>query len=206
MVALDVRWHLANPLRRIGVEDRATFMAKRADFRHFIDRPDFVVAPHDRHEDCVVTHRFRNHRARNHAVRGWLEEGDIEAFVLKSLARVEHSLVLVRGRDDVAAVLRALRALRVHARSALDREVVRLGRAARPHDFLRARADQRSGLLTREIDGVFALPTELVVAAGRVPELLSEIRQHRFDSPRIGAGRGGVIHVDGQFDCHRNHS
>ena len=203
VVLLDIGRHLADPLRGVGVEDRAALMAERTDLGHLADGADLVVRPHDRDEDRVLAHRLCDHRASDHTIGRRREEGDIEAFVLKPLARVEHGLVLVRRGDDVAASLRAIGALRIHASGALDREVVRLGRAARPDDLLGRRADERCGLLAGEVDGVLRFPAELVVAARGVAEFLGEVRKHRFDHTGVRAGRGGVVHVDGQLDCHR---
>ena len=78
-----------------------------------------------------------------------------------------HRLVLGDARDDVIALLA------VHLGDALDREVVRFGRAAREDDFLRVRADQIGDLLARLLDRLLGLPAERMVAAGRVAEVLA---------------------------------
>jgi hypothetical protein len=52
------------------------------------------------------------------------------------------------------------------------------------------------------LDGGLGLPPERVAAAGRVPELLGEVRQHRLDHPRVGPGGRVVVQVDRQLDGH----
>ena len=49
--------------------------------------------------------------------------------------------------------------------------------------------------------GLFRRPSEGVIAAGRVAELLREVGQHLFQHPRIHRGGGVVVHVDGQLDA-----
>ena len=60
----------------------------------------------------------------------------------------------------------------IHLGDALDREVVRLGGAAREDDLLGVRADQVGDLLARLVDGLLGLPAERMVAARRVAEVL----------------------------------
>ena len=52
------------------------------------------------------------------------------------------------------------------------------------------------------IDSALGLPAERMVAAGRVTELLGEVRQHRLDHPRIH-GRGRLrVHEDRELQRH----
>ena len=104
---------------------------------------------------------------------------DLEALALEALAGVEHALVLGLDGDDVVALLL------VEAGRALDREVVRLGRARGEHDLLAVAADQRGDLPARVLDRGLGGPAEDVVAAGGVAEVLREERQHRLDDARI---------------------
>src|SRR5262249_21794362 len=47
------------------------------------------------------------------------------------------------------------------------------------------------------------LPTEGMVAAGRMAELLGEVGQHRLEHPRIHRGRRLAVHEDGKLERHR---
>ena len=122
--------------------------------------------------------------------------GDAVAVLLEPLAGVEDRLVLGDARDDVVALLA------VHLGDALDREVVRLGRAAGEDDLLRVRADQIGDLLARLLDRLFGFPAERMVAAGGVAEVLGEVRQHRLDDARIDRRRRVIVHVDRKLDGH----
>ena len=51
-------------------------------------------------------------------------------------------------------------------------------------------------LLAGLVDGLLGLPAEGVVAAGGVAEVLGEVRQHRFQHPRVDRGGGVVVHVN----------
>ena len=57
VVSLDVGRHLADPLRRVGVEHRAMLATDGTDRSDVVDGSDLVVRPHDRDEDGVVPHR-----------------------------------------------------------------------------------------------------------------------------------------------------
>ena len=93
--------------------------------------------------------------------------------------------------DDVVATA----PLRRHR--TLDREVVRLGRAAGEGDLRRRRADQRGDLRPRRVHGVLRFPAPRVLAAGGVAELLGEVRQHRLEDAGIDGRRGVVVEIEG---------
>ncbi len=145
-------------------------------------------------EDRLVGDRGAQIVEADQAVLLHRQIGDPVAVLLEALARVDHRLVLGDARDDVIALLA------VHLGDALDREVVRLGRAAGEDDFLGVRADQIGHLLARLVDRLFGLPAERMVAARRVAEVLGEVRQHRLDHARIDRRRGVIVHVDRKLD------
>ena len=124
--------------------------------------------------------------------------GDLEALALEALAGVEHRLVLGLRGDDVVALLL------VELGGALDREVVRLGRARGPDDLLARR--RRSA----------PRPAR---APGRPPSRRSSRTRGcgspRCRSPRVKygsiasstrgstGGRRVVVHVDRELQSHR---
>ena len=57
-----------------------------------------------------------------------------------------------------------------------------------------------------DLDGFFRGPSEWMVAAGGVAELLDEIRQHLFQHARIHRRGRVVVHVNGQLDSIRESS
>ena len=111
----------------------------------------------------------------------------------QALAGVENRLVLGGRRDDVVALFG------VHLGHALQRQVVRFGRAAGEHDLLGGCADQARDLLARLLDRFFRFPAEAVIAAGGVAERLREIRHHRLEHARIHRRGRVIVHVDRQF-------
>ena len=122
--------------------------------------------------------------------------GDPAAFLLEMLAGIDHGLVLGDCRDDVVALLA------IHAGDALDRQVVRFGRAAREDDFLRVGADQIGDLLAGFFDRFLRLPPERMVAAGGIAEVLGEVGHHRLEHARIDRRGRVIVHVDRKLDCH----
>src|SRR5579862_2097617 len=100
--------------------------------------------------------------------------------------------------DDVVALIF------VKIDDALDCQVVGLGSAAGENNFLGLGSDQRGDLFARATDGLFRLPTETMVTAGGVAELLGEIREHRIEHARIDARGRMIVHVYGFFQhCFR---
>src|SRR5262249_22196900 len=65
---------------------------------------------------------------------------------------------------------------------------------------LDAGADQAGDLGASTVDGLLRLPAEDVATAGGIAEVLSEVRQHRLDNPRVAPRRRVVIQVNRQFD------
>src|SRR5580704_3685837 len=196
VVLLDVHRNLADSLHAVGGKENAMFLGDFADFGDGINDADFVVGVHDGDEDggradggfqlIQVDAPILLHR----------QIGDFEAVFFEALAGVEDSFVLDGLGDDVVALFAE------HFRDALDHQVVGFGCAAGENDLFRRGVDQRSDLLARGFNGLFAGPAEAVVAARGVSELFREIGQHRFHNARID-GRGRVIiHVNRQLDRH----
>ncbi len=193
IVLNHIERHLADGLHRVGVEEHAALMAQRANLADGLQHANLVVGRHDRHQDGLVVHGALQVVEINAAVLLHRQIGDAESVLLQALATVEHGLVLGRLGDDVVALLA------VHLGDALDGKVVALGGAGGEDDFLRGRADQLGDALARLLDRLFGYPAEFVIAAGRVAEVFSEVRQHLLQHPRIGARGGVIVHVDGQL-------
>ena len=163
---VDVERHLADRLHRVGVEEDPLLLRDRADLGDRLQHADLVVGGHDRDEDRLVGDRGAQLVEADAAVLLHRQVGDARALLLELLARVDDRLVLGDAGDDVVALLA------VHLRDALDRQVVRLGGAAREDDFLRVGADQIGDLLARVLHRFFGFPAERVVAARGVAEVL----------------------------------
>src|SRR5208283_4413058 len=174
--------------------DDALLFRDFADFANRMDGADLVVGVHDRDEHGFVVDGLANLVGIDHPVLVDLEIGDGRlAITLQRAATVEHRLMLGDAGDDVVALIL------VKFEHALDREVVRLGGAAGEDDLLGLAADQRRDLIARAIDRLFGFPSETVIAAGGIAELLGEVRQHRLHDARIDRSRRVIIHVNGQL-------
>ncbi len=125
VVLLHIDRNLAHSLHRVGVEDDALLVAELADLGDRLNHADLVVRIHDRDQDRLVVDGALQVFEIDQPIRLHRQIGHAVALLLQPLAGIEHSLVLGHLGDDVVA------ALAVHLRDALDREIVRLGGAAR---------------------------------------------------------------------------
>ena len=171
--------NLAHRLRRIRMQQHALLAADLPDFADRLDRADFVVAVHDRHHHGLVRDRVAQLVQIDQSIRLHRQIRYPAAALFEPLAGVQHGFVLGRRRNQVVALRR------VHLRRALQRQVVRFRGAAGDHDLFRARSNQVRQLLARLLHGFFRRPSETVIAAGRVAEILREVRQHGFEHPWI---------------------
>ena len=85
---------------------------------------------------------------------------------------------------------------------AANGQVVAFRRAAGPDDLLGLRPDCGRDLGPGIVYGVFCRGAESVGRAARVAVDFGEIRPHRLHHPRIDAGRGVVVEIDGKCRLH----
>ena len=175
----------AEGLGGVGVEQDAARPGQAADRGQRLQHADLVVGRHHADQDRLRLEGRFERREIDQAVGADRQHRHAAAARLEVPAGVEHRAMLGRHRHDVvAAIARALG-------HALDRQVVRLGGAAREDDVLVRRADHRGDLAPRRVDGVAGPPAGGVIEAGRVADLVAQQRQHRVEHARIDR-RGGV--------------
>jgi hypothetical protein len=114
------------------------------------------------------------------------QHSDPKALTLEPLERVEHGVVLGGLGDEVVAPVV------FHRGHALEGEVVGLGGPAGEDDLTRVGPDQGSHPGSGLLHGLVGLSARAMVSAGRVGEVLGEVRQHGIEHPPVG-GRGGVV-------------
>ena len=193
---LDVDFHLAGCLRSVHVEDDALLAAQCADGRNVLHHADLVVHEHHADQDGVGTDGRLQHVHVDQAVFLHIQIGHLEALALQLAHGVQHGLVLGLDGDEVLAL--AL----VEVRSALDRQVVGLGRAAGPDDLARVGADQVGHLFAGLLDGRFGFPAPGMAARGRVAEVLTDPGDHGFGHARVHRRGGAVIEVNRKMRSH----
>src|SRR5574341_2028087 len=190
---LRVDLDFAAGLHGVAVKNDSLRATNVGDFPHRLDHADLVVHHHDRDEDRVRADGGLDLVEADDAVVFHAQIGDLETLSFELAAGVEHGLVLGLLRDDVLAL--GL----VELRRALDREVVALGRAGSPDDFLRIRMNERSDVAARLLDRLLRLPAERVRAARGVAEEFREVRNHLRRDAGIDRGRRRVVEVDRQL-------
>ena len=161
----------------------------RRDLGDGLERPDLVVGEHHGHQDRAVRDRPLDVRRVDApvAVDGHLD--DLEPELLEVRERVADRVVLHRRGDDPRAARPA------GPRGALEREVDRLGPAAREHDLAGVRPDRPREPLVRVVEGLAGGPTP-GVRGRRVAEDAAQVRQHRLEDLGAQRRRRGVVEVD----------
>jgi hypothetical protein len=196
---LDVHRDLAHRLGGVGVEDDAALLGQRADGRDVLDGPDLVVGEHDRDQDGLVGHRSADLVHVDEAVRLHGHVRHLEARALQALADVDARPLLDHGGDDVRALLA------VHLGHALEGQVDRLRPPGREHQLLGVAGPDEPGQPgAGGVDRGLGLPSERVITAGRMAELLGEVGQHRLHHARIARRRGLRVHEDRELQRHRS--
>jgi hypothetical protein len=192
VVGDHVDGNLAHSLHRVGVEEHAALMTESADFCNGLQDADLVVGRHDRDQDGFVVHCAPQVVEVDQPVGFDGEIRDAITVLLQPLAGIQNCFVFGDLGDDVIA------ALAVHFGDAFEGQVIALGGAAGEDDLLGRGADEPRNLLARGFDGLLRLPSEGVVAAGRVAELGGEVGHHRLQNPRVQRSGGVVVHIDRQ--------
>jgi hypothetical protein len=179
------------------MEEDAFFLRNLADLLQRVHRADLVVRVHDRDQNRLVGDRLAQVVEIDAAVLVDRQIGHLGlARTLQRLARVQNCLVLGDGCDDVVALVP------VELDDALERQIVRLRGAAGEDDLLRLGVQQAADLLAPGVHRGLGVPSELMVTARRISELLREVRHHRLQHPRVHRGRGVIVHVN-QTSHHR---
>ena len=141
-------------------------------------------------ENRLVRDRFPQHVEIDQTVSLYREVSHAVAELFEFLAGVEHRFVFGGGRNDVIAFFG------IHFGDAFDRQVVRFGGSAGEDDFARSRTDEIGDLFARFFHCLFGNPAEFVVAAGGVPEVFGEIRQHCVKNPRVHPRRRVIVEIN----------
>mmetsp|Transcript_43067 Transcript_43067/g.84220 ORF Transcript_43067/g.84220 Transcript_43067/m.84220 type:complete len:337 (+) Transcript_43067:513-1523(+) len=184
---VDVDFDLAGGLGDVGVEENLVLTADLADLLHWLDDPDLVVDCHDTAQHSVGAYRGPQLVEVHDTVLHHGKVRDLETLLLEDAAGVEDALVLRLGGDDV--LLLPL----VEPRDALDRHVVALGRAARPDDLLRVRADQRPHARPCFLHGALCLPSKVVRPRVRVAILPGHEGEHGVEHAGVHGGGALVV-------------
>ena len=101
MLLLDVDRQCAGRLYSIGVEQNAVLLADGADFRNRLDRADFVVRIHDRHQGRVLADRRFQFLRPYESISVDVQIGDGKALFFQRCAGMKHRMMLKFGCDDV---------------------------------------------------------------------------------------------------------
>ena len=195
---LQVDHHLAGRLRRIDMQQHALFATQLADGGNILDHADLVVHIHHRHENGIGADRGLELVQVDQSVRFRGQIGRAKTLPFQLAHGIEYGFVLGLHGDDVFALAR------VKIGRALQRQIVRFGRAGSPHDLFRVGVDQRRDLFACALDRCLRLPAVSVRTRSRITEFFSQIRNHRRRHARIDRRSRGVVHVDRKFHllCH----
>ena len=160
-----------------------------------LDDADLVVDRHDRDERSGGTQRFLELLEVDQAVGLDGEVSDLEAFLLEATARVEHTLVLGLGGDNV--VLFGL----VEMGDTLDGHVVGLGGTRSEDDFFGVSANEIGNMFSTLLDPFFGLPAVGMGSRVRIAVLVGHVWHHLIHNARVDRRGGLCIKVDGTICC-----
>ena len=103
-----IKGFLGKPLHRVRMKQDAAFPAKRANLCDRLDGSNLVVGRHDRDQNRILAQRGANRVNADSTFRIDRQVSHIEAFFMeKVFARMQDSVVLDGGRDDMPALFAA---------------------------------------------------------------------------------------------------
>src|SRR5262249_15382844 len=78
---------LSEPLHGIRMKDDTSLTAKRAQFRHRLQRPNLIISRHDGHKDRVRPKRLLQIILRNQSVTRNGQISDLKPFLLSQVLK-----------------------------------------------------------------------------------------------------------------------
>ena len=143
-VILNIYGNMSDSLDRIHVEGNSLSPADLTDFTDRLDRADFIVGVHDRHETGILANGCFRLRGTDYAIFMDIKKGDLKTFLLQRFQCVQHGMMLKCCRNDVHFA-----ALFSDGCNGTDGLVVGLATAGSESDCIGGRADYRSDFLPR---------------------------------------------------------
>ena len=191
VVAAHVDVDLADALGGVGVERYAPLAADRAYGADIVDHADLVVRMHDRNDGGIRVYGVGDRLGPDDAPGVRLDIGHSHSQGLQVGAGIEHRLVFVRGGDDALAA--------GGFDHALDRQVVRLGRARCPHYLAGIRVEQRGDMRAGLFDQFLGFPAVRMAARRGIAERAvgEQARTHALRHARVYGRRGRIVQING---------
>ena len=143
-VILNIYGNMSDSLDRIHVEGNSLSPADLTDFTDRLDRADFIVGVHDRHETGILANGCFRLRGTDYAIFMDIKKGDLKTFLLQRFQRVQHGMMFKCCRNDVHFAV-----LFSDGCNGTDGLVVGLAPAGSESDFFGGRTDYRSDFLPR---------------------------------------------------------
>ena len=180
---------MARSLHGVGMEEDARFFADCTDLCDRQDRADLVVGVHDGHEAGVRADGCLDLLGGDGADLADRQQLDLKALFFELFQRVQHSMVLKRGGNDVLFAL-----LRAEPRGGDDGLIVGLAAAGGEVNFARLTAETGCDGLARRLKRLRGLLADGMQARGIAVDV-RQTRQHRVERDLAGLCRGGVVRI-----------
>lgn len=155
------------------------FLTNFPNFVNWLNNPNLVIHHHDGNQTRIGTNRGPELTHVNQPVFLDGEIRDLVTLLLEVAARIEDTLVLRLGGDDVAL------GRPEEVKEAFDGDVVGLGGAGGEDDFLRGGVDEGGDLGAGGFDGGFGFPAVEVGPTMGVAVLGDEIREHGVEDTGV---------------------
>jgi len=186
---LHVDRYLPGSLHPVGMKPDPGFFGDPADLGDRLDRPDFVVRMHDRHQQRVCTNGGANIVRVDPSLPVDRDSRNLKTLRFEIPRGSEHRRMLDLGGDDMASVGSG------RACDAPKREIIGFRTAAEEDDFRKLGSHESTDLGAGIVQSRLG-PLSEVVDRGCVAVVLGEERLHGLDDFRPGTGRGIVVEID----------
>nr|GFC18284.1 hypothetical protein [Tanacetum cinerariifolium] len=179
-VGEHVNRNFTHGLGAVGHKQRAVLVGDGGNFADGLNGARLVVAVHDGHQNGLGRHGSFKLLKADKAFLVYGQVGYLAAELFDVLTRIEHSLVLGGGSDDVVAAL----------------AVVALSRTASEDNLLGVAVDELRNLSAGVVYAFLRCPAKGVVARGGVAEYVGEVGHHGLQHARVERRGGVVVQVD----------
>jgi hypothetical protein len=184
-----VHGHLADRLRRVGVNDGADGVRGADEFGNRLEHAGFAVRMRHGDQRRVAVDCLSRLVQPHASIRVDADAGHATRMPFEPRTRLRRRRMFDHARDDVVAGLERFDC-------AADCEIVRFGAARCEEHFGGVAAEQRGDLFARACHGS-ARTRAVDVAARRIAEMLAQVRKHRIDDLGQNGCRCIVVEVDG---------
>ena len=192
-IFIHIHRNFSDGLCGIAEYQYAVFAGNGTDFLHRHDGANFIIGIHDGDQDRIGFDRGFQFCQVDQSVVFYFQVGHFPAFFFNMLAGIQHRFMFDIAGDDMVALAG------IHFENAFDRQVIPFSSTGSKDDFFRICADQFGYLFAGIIHGFLRCPPKRVVTAGRITEIIGEIRDHSLYYTGVAGRCGIMVEINGKL-------